>query len=145
MHVSYALTVLLIAGSAVLGPGMLWAQTRIDLSVDSAQVNVPRSSQNQKVEITASIRNNGSEAAADADLEVEVFRDGVRVRAFKNVPVLSRLPRNASGQGIPIPLGNLAPGYYEALVRVDPDNRIQETDEVNNVKKISFYVSEPID
>lgn len=144
MRTSNVLALLLIAGMLAWGGPEVAAQTRIDLAIDSAQVKTPRLSQNQNVEIVASIRNNGSEAAGNIYLEVEILKEGKRVKAIKAIPVLSHLPRAGIGQGLPISIGPLAPGSYAARVVVDPDNIIEETNEGNNEKTVSFNVSTPI-
>jgi subtilase family serine protease len=122
------------------GSGSVHASTRIDLEVDSAQMGPSRRSANERVEITASVRNNGSEPAENVFLMAEIKKDGKRVKAVKDIPVLAHLPRSGSGQSIPIPIGELPAGSYEAVIFVDPDNAISETDENNNEESIRFNI-----
>ena len=127
-------------GIAFLCAGVepLHAATRIDLEVESAQVRPYRG--DEKVEITVSVRNNGSEPAEGVFLQVDVKQDGKRVKAIKDIPVLSNLPRAGVGQSIPISLGQLNPGIYEGELFVDPDNHILETNETNNKRQVRFNV-----
>jgi subtilase family serine protease len=116
------------------------AQTRVDLEVESVQVGSARLSKNEKVEITASVRNNGSEPAEKVFLQVDVKQDGKRIKAINAIPVLSHLPRLGVGQSIPISLGQLPSGSYESVVMVDPAHLIDETNETNNQRSIRFNV-----
>lgn len=121
--------------------GVCLAQTRIDLQVESMQIQPPRPVSGQPVEVTATIRNNGSESAENFYLSMEIKRDGRRVRMIDNIPVLSNLPRSGSGLSIPVSMGSLSAGGYEVVVIVDPSDRIKETNEVNNERSIRFQVS----
>ena len=144
MRISNALSLLVIIMAMPTFVKNAEAQSRIDLVVDSVQVNPSRLSANPKVEVVAVIRNNGSEQVENVSLEVDILKEGKRVKAIKDIPVLAHLPRSGSGQGLPISVGALPVGSYEALVKVDPDNQIPETDEKNNEKKVKFDVSEPL-
>lgn len=118
------------------------AQTRIDLQVESLQIQPPRPVPVQPVEVTAIIRNNGSEPAVNFYLALEIKRDGKRVRLIDDIPVLSHLPRSGSGLSIPMSVGNLSAGSYEAVAIVDPNDTIKETNEANNERSIRFQVSD---
>jgi hypothetical protein len=131
-----------IISGFLIAHGVCHAQTRVDLQVEALQIQPSRPVSKQPVEITASIRNNGSEPAENFYLSLEIKRDGKRVRVIDNIPVLSRLPRSGSGLSIPVSVGKLSSGSYEAVATVDPDDTIKETNEVNNERSIRFQVSE---
>lgn len=121
-----------------VGAASVQAATRIDLEVESVQVRPYQG--DERVEITAGVRNNGSEPATQVYLQLDVKQDGKRVDAIKDIPVLSHLPRSGVGRSIPISLGKMAPGSYDAVVKVDPENVISETNESNNERSVHFNV-----
>ncbi len=125
----------------LLYPSSAWARTRIDLEVESIEVQVPRGVKNENVVITAIVRNNGSETAEQADLKLDLLRNGKRYKSIQDIPVLSHLPRMGSGLSIPVSLGPLPAGHYEAVMKVDPENKIHETEENNNEKRIHFEIA----
>jgi hypothetical protein len=110
-----------------------------DLQVESIHIR-PRMGEDEKVEFWASVRNNGSESATEVNLQLDVMQKKKRVKAIKDIPVLSRLPRSGTGQSIPVYI-LLKPGSYDAVIVVDPENKIEETNETNNQKTVSFTVS----
>ncbi len=122
--------------------GVCLAQTRVDLQVESLKTQPPRPEYGQPVEVTAAIRNNGSEPAENFFLSLEIRRGGKRVRVISNIPALGRLPRLGSGQAIPVSVGILPAGSYEIIAVVDPDDTIAETNEANNERSLQFQVSE---
>ena len=125
----------------LLYPSSAWARTRIDLEVESIDVQVPHGVENENVVITAIVRNNGSETAEQVDLKLDLSRDGKRYKSIQDIPVLSHLPQRGSGLSIPISLGPLPPGHYEVVMKADPENKIHETEERNNEKKVHFEIA----
>lgn len=116
-----------------------WAQTRIDLEVVSIAVRLARA-KNENVVITAIVRNNGTETAEQVDLKLDLLKNGKRYKSIEDIPVLSHLPRLGSGLSIPVSLDPLPSGKYEAVMKVDPKNKIHETEEKNNEKSIHFEI-----
>ncbi len=118
-----------------------YSQSRIDLEIVSIQVQTPQLASQRNVAIVATIRNNGSQAVENVSLQVTLKQNGKTLKAIKNIPVLSRLPRLGSSQSLPITLGALEAGQYEIFAIVDPDNQFSETDEENNQRKVNFNVA----
>ncbi len=141
MRASNVFILLVVLGMVPVQPGKVWALTRVDLRVENVSVSTSGTGENQKVEIVPSIRNNGSEAAGNISIQADIKKDGKRVKAIKDIPMLSRLPHGGVGQGVPLSVPGLKPGSYQLTIKVDPDNKIPETNESNNEKTISFTIS----
>ena len=113
----------------------------IDLEIESIQVQPPRPKAGIPLTLAAVIRNNGSQSAASFYIAVSVRKSEKLVRAIQQIPVLSTLPRMGSGKSVPVDIGNFPEGDYEVIVTVDPEKKVKETDEENNIRKASFHVS----
>src|SRR5690348_12657610 len=89
---------LLTAGCAFFAGGLPLqaAPSRVDLVIESVQVKPPHPAPRQPVNVSASIRNNGSEPAGDISVTATVLQNGEPVRTIEDVPVLSNLPRLGS-------------------------------------------------
>ena len=118
----------------------LHAATRVDLQIESIQIQPPEPTTVKTVTVVASIRNNGSQAVENGTLSVTLKKDGKKIKTIEDVPVLSSLPRSGAGLSVPLSLGKLQPGDYETVVTVDPGNRIPETNENNNTAFKAFRV-----
>ena len=116
---------------------------RIDLEIETIQIQPDRPDTGTPVVVVAGIRNLGSEETADFSISVKVRRRDKIVKGFENVPVLSKLPRLGSGLSVPVDIGILEEGRYQIEVAVDPDQRVAESNEDNNRKVRSFRVWSP--
>ena len=115
--------------------------SRIDLEVESIQIQPSRPYSEEPVIMAAVIRNNGSQTAGAFEIAVSVRRDKKQVRSIRKIPVLSTLPRMGSGKSIPVEIGKLPEGDYDVVVTVDPENKLEETHEENNIRIQGFHVS----
>lgn len=113
----------------------------IDLEVESIQIQPSRPYTGDGVTVVAVIRNNGSQAAGAFEVSVSLRQNEKGIRTIQKIPVLSNLPRMGSGKSVPLEIGKLSEGDYEAAVTVDPENGLQETNEKNNVRTRGFHVS----
>lgn len=114
------------------------AESWIDLQVESVKVNPVRSAQNQKVEIVTAVRNNGSRPAENIYLRIEIYEGKKRLKTIQEIPVVARLPRSGVSQALPVVIENLSAGSYRAVVTVDPEQQIVESNEDNNEREIDF-------
>ena len=138
----WGLTVLGIVMISHSDRGILFAQTsRIDLEIESIQIQPPRPSSKQPVLVAARIRNNGSEPAENLFVSVTLRRGAERIRTIKDVPVLSHLPRMGSGLSESVEIGTLAPGSYEIEMKVYTADPALEPNMNNNSRTNSFQVS----
>lgn len=117
--------------------------SRVDLEVDHIQVQPPRLDTTSKIVVSPSIKNKGSEEAEQFNISL-TLKQGKRVlKTIPNIPVIGKLPRNGSGISVPVEIGKLPEGEYEAIIVADSDNRISETNEKNNMQTKEFRVWEP--
>ena len=114
---------------------------RIDLEVESIQIQPGRPHAGEPLTVLAVMRNNGSQSADSFDIAVRVHQGQTLVRAIEKVPVLSSLPRGGVGQSIPVQIGKLPEGDYQVTVEADPENNLTETTEENNARAENFHVS----
>ena len=128
------------AGFAMMGTAIA-APTRIDLQIESVQLQPPSPAEGKTVTAVAAIRNNGSEPAENFYLSASILKGGKHLKTIQDVPVLSRLPRLGSGLSVPVSLGVLPAGEYQIVVTVDASNAIEETNEGNNSYTKNFRVS----
>ena len=128
----------------VAGAATVYAESRVDLEIESVQIHPARPSSETPILLAASIRNNGSESVGSFTISVSIRQNGKKVRTIRDVPVLSTLPRLGSGLSVPVQIGKLPGGDYEAIAIVDPADRIEETNENNNSQVKTFHVSESI-
>ena len=124
----------------LLVPAGFGGITRVDLEIQSIQIQPARPTSETPMTAVAMIRNNGSEEASNFDVALSVRRGGKEIKAIESVPVLSHLPRLGTGLSVPVPVGKLLSGETEIVMIVDPQNRIQEADEGNNQKSVTFHV-----
>ena len=125
-------------------PSLLAEEGRIDLEIESIQIQPPRPTSEDPITVVSMVRNNGSEFAQNFYVGVAIFQKGKLIKEIDQVPVLSRLPRMGAGLSVPIAIGKLPGGNYEAVVNVDPENQIRETDKKNNQLRKTFQVESPI-
>ena len=116
------------------------AQSRIDLQVESVKIQPDRPQAGRPLIVIGMIRNNGSEPVRDFYTALTLMQKGKKIKTLLDIPVLSELPRAASGLSVPVQVGHLPEGQYEAIMTVDPRNHIEETDEANNVQSVFFQV-----
>jgi hypothetical protein len=114
---------------------------RVDLQVESVQLQPPVPSAQNPIAAVASIRNNGSASVQNFFMTITIRKAGKTVRVIRNIPSLASLPRSGSGQSIPVSIGLLPPGEYEFIASVDPANAIFETNETNNDWRRFFRVT----
>ena len=125
----------LLPNSVTAGP------SRIDLEIESIQMQPLHPQAGEPVIVVAVVHNSGSQTVSSAGIGVSVRQGKQLVRAIQNIPVLSALPRMGSGKSLPIDIGNFAKGDYEVMVIADPENKIQEDNEANNTRIQGFHIS----
>lgn len=96
----------------------LGAAVRIDLEVEKVQIRPARPKASDSLTVVAVIRNNGSEMAANCYATLSIHQGQRRIKTIQNIPALSTLPRMGSGLSIPIEVGRLPAGDYEAVIQV---------------------------
>ena len=114
---------------------------RIDLRVESVQIQPYAPRQENPIAAVASIRNNGSEPVKNVYISFSIRRGGKKVRTIEGIPSLADLPSLGSVQSLPVSIGDLKPGDYEIVITADPDNLISETNENNNTLSRPFRVT----
>lgn len=116
------------------------ASARVDLQIDSIRLKPERPAAGKPVSVYAVVRNSGSEPVRNFYVSASILRNGKMLRTVEAVPVLSELPRSASGLSLPVELGVFEEGDYEVSMTVDSQDQIDETNEDNNARSISFRV-----
>jgi subtilase family serine protease len=94
-----------------------------------------------KVTFTYSVKNLGTSTLPDGTYDVDFYINGVLV-SFDHA-TSSLIPGGSVSYSMAAPYYHFdakAPGQYNYKVVVDPTNRVQETDESNNVVLGSFVV-----
>ena len=115
--------------------------TSIDLEVESIQMQPSRPKAGEPAITVAVVRNNGSQSIGSFDVSVSVRQNKKWVRSIQKIPVLSTLPRMGAGKSIPVEIGKFSEGDYQVAVMADPENKLNETNEENNVRTQDFHVS----
>lgn len=114
-----------------------------DLEIESIQIQPDRPSAKTPVTVIGSIRNNGSEPAGNFFVTLSLHKSSKVVKTIEEVPVMGSLPHQGSGLSVPVKVGRLAEGEYGAVLIVDPENRIRESNERNNQRVKTFKVGSP--
>ncbi len=132
--------VLLAVCLLVYAPFLFAATTRVDLEVESLQIQPPRPTTEIPTVAVATLRNNGSEPVKNFYVNASLKKGNRRMKTIEDVPVLSQFPRGGSGLSVPVELGKLEAGKYEVTMEVDSGDRIKETNEGNNRRAKRFEV-----
>ena len=114
-----------------------------DLEIESVQIQPDRPSASTPVTVVGSVRNNGSEPAGNFFVTLSLHKSNKVVKTIEEVPVLGSLPQQGSGFSVPVKVGRLPEGEYGAVLIVDPENRIRESNERNNQRTKTFKVGSP--
>lgn len=114
-----------------------------DLEIESVKVQPERPSASTPVAVIGSIRNNGSVPAGGFYVTLFIHKGSKVVKTIEDVPVLGSLPHQGSGLSVPVNAGRFPEGEYGVVMRVDPENRIQESNEKNNQRVKIFKVGSP--
>jgi subtilase family serine protease/ribosomal protein L40E/predicted small secreted protein len=91
---------------------------------------------NTDMKIFATIRNNGNFNASNIEVE---FWDGIRETQLGEAQIIQNLNANASTV-VSVDQHFLTEGNYNIIVRVDPNKKIGETNELNNIANITLKV-----
>jgi hypothetical protein len=111
-----------------------------DLVIESIQIQPLRPTAADSVNLIGVVRNSGSVSVENFSVSLSLFKNKKLFKKIQDIPSLVTLPPSGSGLSIPIEVGLLPEGDYQALMVVDEKAKIQESNKQNNTYPFSFHI-----